>query len=524
MAERKYTADEVIKEALKWLGYLEKKYSGTDAQMKNKTWNAGSNNITWFWTWLKRNGCLDLQGGAWCDGYVDFCHAIVAGIEKAKKSLNGYSGYTPDSAQRYKDAGRWVPANGEPMRGDQIFFKNSTRICHTGIVTKVTAATIYTVEGNTSSASGVVANGGCVRQKSYPRSYSRIAGYGRPLYSDFCIISKGMTGTIVGDRQKLLIQKGFSCGSSGADKDCGNDTVKAIKAAQKALGLTQSGHLNKTTYNALLKLANVNDNKTSESTLFKKYSLTDAQVRGLAALCFQEQGCLNGVMAEASLMCNLFEKQKKYIKLVDYVLYGGWFAKAETYYNKGVKKSVGAKYDEAVRRVICGGLRVLPSYVDEHDCFSDIKSATNNGTAITKTNRNSYKKDITKIKNCYGSSYTFYCFPDTGCDPFGYTQKEENDFCYDYNGNLVKITSTSKSSDNKKINKTVKWMGKTTATLNVRNDAGAENKQCSFSPLKQGVEVSVCDTVKDSKGADWYYIKYNGKYGFVSAKYIVKAK
>jgi hypothetical protein len=29
----------------------------------------------------------------------------------------------------------------------------------------------------------VVANGGCVREKSYSRSYAKIAGYGRPDYS-----------------------------------------------------------------------------------------------------------------------------------------------------------------------------------------------------------------------------------------------------------------------------------------------------------------------------------------------------
>lgn len=84
-------------------------------------------------------------------------------------------------------------------------------------------------------------------------------------------------------------------------------------------------------------------------------------------------------------------------------------------------------------------------------------------------------------------------------------------------------TNTSKPAENKEtLNKTEKWVGKTTSDLNVRNGAGTENKQCSFSPLKQGTKVSVCDTTKDSKGADWYYIKYNGKYGFVSAKYVKK--
>lgn len=45
---------------------------------------------------------------------------------------------------------------------------------------KVTADRVYTIEGNTSSAAGVVPNGGCVRDKSYPRNAKYIAGYGRP--------------------------------------------------------------------------------------------------------------------------------------------------------------------------------------------------------------------------------------------------------------------------------------------------------------------------------------------------------
>ena len=177
-----YTPEAVIAEARKWLGYLEKKSTGTDEQLKDKDWNPGSNNITWFWTWLARNGYGNLQCGAWCDGFVDYIHCIVAGIKKAKKSLGGFSAYTPTSAQYYKNAGRWIPASGTPAPGDQIFFRNSERICHTGIVTKVTATKVYTIEGNTSSAAGVVANGGCVREKSYDRSYSRIVGYGRPLW------------------------------------------------------------------------------------------------------------------------------------------------------------------------------------------------------------------------------------------------------------------------------------------------------------------------------------------------------
>ena len=529
---KKYTEKEVIKEAEKWEGYLEKKSVGTDSQLQNKTWNAGNNNITWFWTWLERNGCLDLQGGAWCDGFVDYCHAVVAGVDKAKASLNGYSGYTPTSAQYFKNAGRWVPSSGKPLVGDQIFFKNSSRICHTGIVTKVTDTTVYTIEGNTSSTSGVVANGGCVRKKSYARSYSRIAGYGRPLYRDFCIISKGMTGSIVKARQQLLMQKGFSVGVDGADGDCGANTVKAINAAQKALGLSQTGHLNKTTYNALIKLEDTKETKTE--TAFKKYELTDAQIRGLSALCLQEQGCLKGVMAEASLMCNLFEKQTKYLKLVDYVIYGGWFAKAQTYYNNGVKKSVGSKYDDAVRKVICDGFRVLPDYINEHDCFSDITSATNNGNAINKKDRNAYKKNVTKLKNCYGSSYTFYCFPDSTCDPFGYTKKGTNDFCYDYDG--VAITNnnsedkdtkeeTNSESNNSNTSKddTFPFTGEVTAKsgLNMRLEPSSTAKKATKTSTQvYGARLTVLSETTNSVGEKWYLVEKNGYKSYCLAKYI----
>ena len=69
------------------------------------------------------------------------------------------------------------------------------------------------------------------------------------------------------------------------------------------------------------------------------------------------------------------------------------------------------------------------------------------------------------------------------------------------------------------INKTCKWKGKVTASaLNVRTWAGTEYNR--FMVIGNGKEVEVCDTVKAKNGEPWYYIKVNGKYGFVSAKYI----
>lgn len=169
-------------------------------------------------------------------------------------------------------------------------------------------------------------------------------------------------------------------------------------------------------------------NKTTSTNTSnaKAYSLSDSQLKGLARLCQQEQGTVTGAMAEASLMANLFEKKgSRYGTgangLYSYVQNSGWFAKAS--YWMGQTASLNPNILEAVRRVLVGGNRTLPTYVDEHDCFSDIASATNNGVGINVYNRSQYKQDVTKIRNRYGSSYTFYCFPDSNSDPFGYTSK-----------------------------------------------------------------------------------------------------
>lgn len=55
--------------------------------------------------------------------------------------------------------------------------------------------------------------------------------------------------------------------------------------------------------------------------------------------------------------------------------------------------------------------------------------------------------------------------------------------------------------------------------LNVRTWAGASNPKCSFS-LRLNDRVSVCDSIRCPSGDTWYYIKYNGKFGFVHSAYV----
>lgn len=180
-----YDVNKIIELALEEVGYCEK---ATNSNLYSKTGNAGYNNYTKYAYEIDTqypnfyNGAKN--GFAYCDIFYDWLHIKCFGEEGAKYTLCQPSkscGAGCDfSAGYYKSAGRFYKSN--PKVGDQIFFCSGSSITHTGLVYKVDSSKVYTIEGNTSGASGVVANGGGVAKKSYSLSYSKIYGYGRPRY------------------------------------------------------------------------------------------------------------------------------------------------------------------------------------------------------------------------------------------------------------------------------------------------------------------------------------------------------
>lgn len=168
--------NKLVEHASSWVGYCEK---SSNAYLDHFTKNAGDGNYTCFSRDYKTHTGINVQGQPWCDVFVDMCFINVFGKNDAKKLLHDFSAYTPTSANYFKKNKQWYES---PKKGDIIFFENTERICHTGIVYKVTSDTVYTIEGNTSNGSTLVSNGGCVAKKSYSLKYSRIAGYGRPDY------------------------------------------------------------------------------------------------------------------------------------------------------------------------------------------------------------------------------------------------------------------------------------------------------------------------------------------------------
>lgn len=176
--------EKLLETAVSEIGYREKKNANN---LDDKNANAGNNNYTKYgrdlskWTNSGNTYGINYQ---WCDQFYDWLLCKCFGIDKAKRLLIGWSAYTPTSAQYYKNKKQWYKIeDAEP--GDQIFFKNSIRIHHTGIVYKIDAKNkiVYTIEGNTNPGSGVEADGGKVSMKSYSFDNKRIAGVGRPDWS-----------------------------------------------------------------------------------------------------------------------------------------------------------------------------------------------------------------------------------------------------------------------------------------------------------------------------------------------------
>ena len=220
--------NKVIEIAKAEIGYLEK---ASNSNLDSKTLNAGKNNYTKYARDLDNipgfyNG--KKQGYPWCDVFVDYCFVKAYGVDSAKKLLcqpnKSLGAGCQYSMNYYKTKGQLKTT---PKVGDQIFFKDgSGEVNHTGLVYDVDNHYVYTIEGNTSSASGVVANGGGVFAKKYSSNYGRIAGYGRPAYD----ATPSKTITVL-EWQKAAIADGLKLKQFGADGIWGAECESVAKKA-----------------------------------------------------------------------------------------------------------------------------------------------------------------------------------------------------------------------------------------------------------------------------------------------------
>ena len=148
--------------------YLEK---ATLAYLDDFQRNAGYNNYTKFARDVNSWGQPGCQGQPWCAVYQFWKLVKVFGLKKALEIMGG-GFYNCQSVTRHAKAnGTWKKT---PKKGALIIFRNGA---HIGSVRTYDTKYVYTNEGNTSSAPGVVANGGSCRNKKYKLTDSAIDGY-----------------------------------------------------------------------------------------------------------------------------------------------------------------------------------------------------------------------------------------------------------------------------------------------------------------------------------------------------------
>lgn len=263
----KYTVDKVLNIAANEVGYLEKSasaYKKEPSCLDEKTRGAGSDNYTKYGRDMHKIYPTVMDFPAyWCDAFVDWCFYKAYGVTNAKGLLGGnFDDYTVASCQLYKNK---KALDTTPTEGSQVFFTRNGQVSgchHTGLVYKVDKTYFYTIEGNTSGASGVVSNGGGVAKKKYSISdYKGKVLFGHPKYDTKTAtkpekvdlptlasatpnLNKGSTGTQVKYLQKCLNYLGYK-GKDGktltVDGDFGTNTEYALRALQKKYKLVVDG-------------------------------------------------------------------------------------------------------------------------------------------------------------------------------------------------------------------------------------------------------------------------------------------
>ena len=214
------TADKILAIARQEIGVKEQP-TGSNHVKYNDTYGAGD--VAWccvfLWWLFHRAGASNLFYGG-------------------KKTA-----YCPTLLSYHKGLGQGVHGNYQP--GDIIFFNFSggTGASHVGICESWDGKNITTIDGNTGT--GNEANGGAVMRRTRAKKY--IIGAVRPAYKTVRkmydikvpLLQNGSTGEEVKTVQILLKAKGHD--PKGADGKWGANTTAAMKAWQKAEGLTVDG-------------------------------------------------------------------------------------------------------------------------------------------------------------------------------------------------------------------------------------------------------------------------------------------
>lgn len=161
------TVNEFVTTAQHQIGYKE---SGTNITKYSQDFD------TTYWQFFNTKK----QGAEWCSIFVHWCAVKTIGKDKTLK----FFGETPKTNAAagvgyfwdYLKAKGYKSSAANAKMGDIIFFKNSKGISHVGIVEKVDAKNIISIEGNKSNS---------VKRCTHSKTASTIYGVMSPTWSQF---------------------------------------------------------------------------------------------------------------------------------------------------------------------------------------------------------------------------------------------------------------------------------------------------------------------------------------------------
>jgi hypothetical protein len=230
----KYKSGEALKvaqEALKYVGYLEKK---SNSQLEDFKANAGYNNYNMFAPHAKNatGSGVYVNGYAWCDMFEDDMFIRALGVKRAKELLYDWSASCTTSNGYFAKAGATkITDYSKSTFGDVIIFKDSSGSpCHIGIV--VTGVESATSNGSTTLTS---ASSTKYTQSDFIKDVCSILNVktAKAALEKTITISKSKNSkhALVLPIQKYLKALGYYKGTP--DRDFGSLSEDAVKLYQK---------------------------------------------------------------------------------------------------------------------------------------------------------------------------------------------------------------------------------------------------------------------------------------------------
>lgn len=217
---------------------------------------------------------------AWCAAFVS-----VVGREAGGSDIIPWSISCNDQIKWFKDHDMWLGVTNDVRPGDYIYYDwdhidEPKPADHVGIVESVNGNTFVVIEGNFGNAENWQTR---VSRRTVTKGWGYIFGFARPKYDGAAAtekvtadsnptLSKGDENDAVKTLQRLLIEKGYSCGYSGADGEFGAATEAAVKKFQADNGLTADGIVGPLTW-AKVK-AEVKKEETKTETVVEKQAET----------------------------------------------------------------------------------------------------------------------------------------------------------------------------------------------------------------------------------------------------------